>query len=82
LTLDPAKAHAFREELAELYGRYGLMVDSCGCCSNWITPSPTGAGTPEQQARLMDVFDASFDPLGDRKPVLPGIPLSDADPEC
>jgi hypothetical protein len=79
MSLPPDKAHAFREELAELYGRYGLVVDSCGHCANWIVPSPSYLDTPEQAARLMDVFDAEFDPCGTRTPVLPGIPLPDSD---
>jgi sugar phosphate isomerase/epimerase len=69
VTIDPSKARVFREELAELYERYGLKITSCGCCNEWIEPCASWERGADV-ARSMAVRE------GDREvaPIIPGIP--------
>lgn len=69
MRFDAANARGFREELAELYARYGMQVASCGCCDPWIEPVASYE-KPEDVAREMAAW-----PDGSREgePVLRGI---------
>lgn len=55
MRFDASNARAFREELAELYARYGMKVATCGCCAPWIEPIATYE-TPEGEARSMSAW--------------------------